>query len=344
MDLGLEIFESFAGGIINNDLFFYTFPDCNLVKMNLESGEVIWINNNHNFDDLPNYLTINANKVFRCGNKGNLLTCYDLKREKEYFFEFNVKSGTGTNILNMFSFQNLVFIVPKYEKKIIIYDVIKKIFIEKGYHDIVENLELSDCIKEGDRVWIWGKDKSEIVIFEMKKMEFQKIELQENLRIKYISINSGRIVFLTDNNDVYNYNIETNNLTLIWECFDISMDFDRIHLVGEDGKLIILLPSINYNEIILLENGETKIYNEYPDKFEYIFPQQHKYVRYAESSEQYVYPMRSANYCLRINKCDGKIDWVQPRISRDTIYKVLVEAGVVKESKISTLDGFLNIL
>ena len=79
----------------------------------------------------------------------------------------------------------------------------------------------------------------------MKKMEFQKIELQENLRIKYISINSGRIVFLTDNNDVYNYNIETNNLTLIWECFDISMDFDRIHLVGEDGKLIILLPSIN---------------------------------------------------------------------------------------------------
>ncbi len=291
----------------------------------------------------------------------------------------------------MESIDDVIFLFGRYDMCIAMYDTekkeIKQVYEELGKEASSQELvrwddKLFFFPKDGDSIYIIDKQgyvkKLANPLYKYKQKQFITVSV------------SGRVYFFQKDNEQY-WICDLNELEwesaaipfdlkkcICAGCYDNSIFFieedtltrwipglspEIIRLSGLKflpelyGFIVpakeksFLLPKIGNEIYEIANNGEVRLYNNYPEDFCYIRDEkwQKKYIKYYKSGFKdgvYYYAIRATNYMLTIDVVNERINWVHiddPSI-RELAECVKTHGGIMRERFNRDLEDFISML
>lgn len=194
----------------------------------------------------------------------------------------------------------------------------------------------------GDKVWLipWKGDA------------FASVDIRNFDVITYkpgISLESACCV-RGSNNTIYIYDrcgklfvIDENNPYDL-KTIDVPPNKGIIELTE---KSIVLLPATDCDDIYIINRNsyDIRVFDEYPENFAYLGPKEWTvFAPGIEWKNKIVFPLRSANYMLFIDKLNDEFIWKKPLIRDNNLVEFeLKKYGMAKEGR-HTLGDYISFL
>lgn len=322
----LRHLRAYAGDALNDVFYFYSAYG-GLLRMDLKDGQMEYLNSPSIFsestDSLCFFLVRNCDKIYQMNSHSGEIVGFDhnvhcsLKEMGEVDSAPLFVQSFGPYIYCLLNNGMLFTDIDVGTGEYTFVDW-RKIFSKKS-----ETYPISYGGLHGDKIFAFSWDRRDVVIYEMKQAEQKRYHFPEDIGMcKHIAPKDNGIFVLNENNQIYYWEPQNGHANKIWDEVHFSTEeikkdsCGRIHLCG--NKLVIL-PSRNGEDIRILDvaSGVTDTYRDYPDDFQYMMGDPYKFVRYVETETEIIYPMRSANYVLKIDRRTGKLYWVRPRLPKE---------------------------
>lgn len=262
----------------------------------------------------------------------------NLDNEEIFYYDINFNKKNVGNFACIISYGRFIYMFLKEDKVMGSFNIENKNFSIMRYGDREEGFVLDYGCLCGDNVYIFSGKKKKYYIYNISSANFTgKMEFP----IKVASY------ALTHNNKIY---ILSGN-----KIYDIFNDYKVIAQIEDEillskicfaGDIIYFLPGKGEKIFMYdLQKSDSREINEYPNDYEYkIKPGWGKFVGRLEDSKYIYWNMRSNNYILRIDKLNGNINWLRPKVNNiDEIVDIVCSdtQNIIKEGA-CTLDNFIN--
>ena len=318
----LRHLRAYSGVVLNDALYFYAAYG-GLLRMDLKNGKMEYLDFPPIFENttaqLHHFLVRNRGEIYQINSYNGQIT------------------GLDNSVVGSLKEMNEVASVPLFAQSYgsYIYCLLNNgmlftdIDIRSGEYNFFDLRKIIPCKIEGYSIAYGGLHGEKIyafpwvgrtmVIYEIRQAELKQYSFPRSIGIcKHVATRDDKIYVLNNNNQIYYWEPQNEHVNKIWDEAYVSTkesrkdSCGRIHLCG--SKLIIL-PSQNGTDIKILDviSGDTNTYRDYPPDFQYIMGDPYKFVRYVETESEIIYPMRSANYILKIDRYTGELRWVKPR-------------------------------
>lgn len=302
------------------------------VQMDLKTGIMQYIDNYykedinikgavHSFFSMPDdlyYIDGNGRQIAALG-KGKRIPLLESKQEISVMFAGKWNEKIVVMYSNGFVFSEI--------------DVMKGTY---SFFDLGPALLKKDT-NEIDADYI-GLDEGVIIIFKRGENRLVCLDIGSNRmtechypkelkQVFHTVYREKKIFVLNTDGEIYLWDFKKNTAELMWKSRESgqSLHYGRIHFFKDK---VILLPSLRGKDILVFDinfDHETR-YDNYSKGFSYNMQDQYKYIRYTESEDEIIYPMRSSYYVMTMNKDSGEINWIQPdRENICDMYKAFIK-------------------
>lgn len=335
--------------LINKELYFFETDDGLPAKMNLESGKISFLKLPYNYriqrGSEIDLMQQKNGKIYALQNAGNNMLEYDLNHHTSCYFDINCAYNEWGNFAAFTVFESQLYIFPKYEKKVVKFDINEKKIYKQVYFS-KETAFFCGC-RVHDTMWLFPQNGNEIIAYDLRTENIQKhysqIEIADCIFAAY---GAEKVYVLNKYGIVYIWDMHDYKMQVLTIAELEHMDSNTVgRIVYAKGKLI-MLPLFGKNiQILDLAKNTVEIYADYPDDFQYdtrfVWS---KYYGICEDEEYFYFALRLSNYLLRIQKNSGMLSWIKPVFPDESEkFKILREKGWImfKEDKCK-LDVFVS--
>lgn len=313
----------------NNELFSITNIEQIPIKINLKNKAITFIdkfdkNGLINSEDM----IVDIHSIYLLELNGHRMMKYCLDGKRCQYYEINCHVKDWGNFAAYALYKRNIYIFPKYTTGIVKVNLDKEEVVVnyKYYSDILNNNSMVEDeesyfeygFQENNILWVFQKNGNPVVAYDMERDTWNVYVLP--IKIEYcvhVVLKQDVFYILSLEGKIYSWNIKDNSMKLVVDCSLITEGENSFGRIAVTDKLIFLLPALS--DTIYRFNIQTKeidIFNDYPDTFQYIEPEGwSKYKGYCEDKENYYFAMRSSVYILCINKENGEVKWISPKIS-----------------------------
>lgn len=338
--------------LVDKELYFFDSYDGMPAKMNLNSGQVFYLNLPYNYnitnDNVADLILQNNKKIYILQNAGNNLSEYNLEQNTCRQFNINCAYQPWGNFAAATIFEAKLYIFTRYENKIVKFDTNTDKICEKIYIP-GEGRAFFGC-RVYKTMWLFPRIGDNVVAYDMQTDEVYTHRLPMKLEeCVYAIQEEGKIYILNQYGMIYIWNLKKNNMEVVDKAeaseHVISNTVGRI--VYTNHKLVILPSFGNDIKILDLIKNTVEIYSGYPNDFKYFTELKWaKYNGVCEDSEYFYFALRLSNYLLRIQKNNATLDWIKPIFpDENEKIKILLENGqrMFRELDYNLEDFVLNI-
>lgn len=307
-----------TGVVIDNDIYFFTEQENNLMKVDMKNWKIKYSNKFIDYElyfNRPDILREFNNTLYKLSLDGKYLEVLSLKNNSYRKIAIGKYDKPWGNFVDFEVKAPFLFIFLRWENQIIKINIdTYKMEKLKFYEDNDKSkkfINYSRAYRWKDTIWLFKANSNQIDIYDMNsnKMDFcvlpHKIE-----ECVAVCKNELDLYILTINNQIYIWNPDKNYLEMFWDggkYYGKAYYFEEILFVQEK---VFLMPSLGEDIVFIDCRDKCAIkWKDYPDDFEYLDIKWSKYFNHFENKSCYYYPMRSSNYLMEINKVSGKISW-----------------------------------
>lgn len=309
--------------MIDHELFFietqYGLP----AKMNPNNGNVSYYSPIgyaiEKGDSICDFQTL-GKKVYALKISGDGIITFDLEKEQCHYIPLQCTYRPWGNFVAFEQYGLDLYIFPKYENKVCIMNTINNEITEiADYFDGMT--ELQCACRDGNRIWLLSGNTAVIGCYDFLNGEMQVYELKKKTDncVRAVLVD-GSIYILNRFGILYIWNIDKcifEEVKLLeTEYTDEKLIYGNMIYAG--GRLIIF-PSLSDDiRILNMSTGRLETYHEYPEDFLYYDKDYMKgwakYTGICEDNNYYYCAMRRNNYLLKINKQNGTLSWIKPKM------------------------------
>ena len=336
------LFSSCA--LVDGDMYSVTSLKGVPIKISLKTGEISYIDNLIENDYMMTEDIISGNnEIFILEQSGHRMLRVDLKRGLNKFYEISCHEKDWGNYAAYVKYNETIYIFPRYTNYIVKIDL--ETDLVKQDFDLYREMK-EDSIRfwcgccSGDKVWLFQKDKREVVEYDLETESWIKYVLPLRI-ISCRHIVKERDVFyiLSSEGKVYIWNFKEGDMKVLADCSGETKEFAFSRIVVTE-KNISVLPAMT-NDIYQIDkkSGDKRVYHDYPEHFEYCAPEiWTKYSGYCEDENYYYFAMRSSTFILCINKKNGELKWLTTllpsnREYRRVYYKIHYKADQILDER-----------
>ena len=281
-------------------------------------------------EDLEGYQAFAADEMVSDGANiyaleltGERLLHYNVHEKKCFYINLDCHGMDWDNYAEFNQYGNCLYIFPRYKKGMLKINVSDNMITRNTnlYHDIDKSANGSEdkpyfqcgCHFK-NVVWLYRAQDNLLIAYDMGQEKWKKYALSEKIKnCVHMTVRKDVLYLLSSEGTIYCWNIADHFVEKCIDCSEGTEDaFYR--LIVTDRK-IYLLPGFGEKIVqVSMDTGEKNIYNDYPEKFQYLNVEGWStYCGYCENEEYYFLAMRLSEYILRISKCDGTIKWMKPK-------------------------------
>lgn len=346
-----EKFLFSACALVNNQLFFVETQSGLTAMMDMESGDISYTDIMDGIiprvGDVIDYMQNYRGKIYALEMNGNNITVFDLEKCQCKSVPVNCSYRSWGNFAGFERYGAHYYIFPKYENKIIVFDV-----------DNDEISEIKNCFGEiseiqctcrmEDKVWVLPKSADRAYIFNLQTQEAKTYKMEGKLENCVDAVFDGEVVYILDSyGNVYRWREANGGAEWNAVSETVYSEVNSMCRIVYAGNKLILLPCLGEKiKTLDLRTMETFIYQDYLQGFLYQETRWSKYYRNCEDDCYYYFAMRSANHLLKIRKNDGKLVWAKPafppqdeKLERQAMTLAYEKQRIVQEIKIRLLEG-----
>lgn len=309
--------------MIDHELFFietqYGLP----AKMNPNNGDVSYCSAIGyaimKGDSICGFQTL-GKRVYALNMSGNSVIIFDLEKTQCHYIPLQCAYRPWGNFVAFEKYGSELYIFPRYENKICIMNTMNNEITEiADYFDGMT--ELQCACRDGDKIWLLSGNIAVIGCYDFTNGEMQIYELEKKME------NCERAVLANGNI----YILNRFGILYIWNIDEFT--FEEVKLLGTEytdekfiygnmvyaGGRLIIFPALSDDIRILdMSTDRLETYQEYPEDFLYYDKDYmkgwSKYTGICEDNNYYYCAMRRNNYLLKINKQNGMLSWIKPKM------------------------------
>lgn len=327
----------------------YMFSSQNgfFTKLDLESNVATFmptfVDELYDKGDCIDLIQVHQDKVYALKNAGDALIEYNLKDDSYKCYNPECAENPWWNYIYMTEYNSKLYIFTRYRNVVKVFDCVNKKFSTIEYD--VENQTFYSGERVNDVVWLFPRNGNIIVAFDLssrKTVEYVvDIKLEDAVNCY---ADNYDIYILTVKGDILVWNIEKTELRL----FRKAKQSEQMGRIVVAKAQIVLLPSLG-DKIVIIDKDtcDEKIYEGYPEDFQYIAPSDwSKYNGYCKSKSKIHFAMRTANYILTIDELTGEILWKKPLLPTDAEkieYLLKNDKNIIIEQS-GLLEGLIEYL
>lgn len=322
------------GVMVNNDMWFFTSLTHELMKINLFNGQASYIIDVGGYqpekDSDTDFLIYEDQKIYKLETKGKRILEYSISKNVCRYIEIGFSYQEWGNFVAFGKYQNYLYVFLRMEEAVVQIDLITEKVRKLSYHYFRDSVrekgtEVPKCFcracQVGNVMWLFSNTMKTILAYNMENNRCDAFNLSQTIDgCIDVVWKDSKFYILSKQYKVFEWNIDLSTI-------EVMADFEEEHSdITMWGRLVvtdttyILLPCLS-NEILLLNRtgeGKREIYHSYPSDFGYYAPENwSKYIRPCEDENNYYFPMRSANYILKIGKKTGELTWIKPYVDNE---------------------------
>lgn len=350
--------------IFDHDLYFISEEDCILMKMNIDSGKVEYLNRPNSFDvqisdpliwKLPDKMIVHERKIYVLETDGKRLVEYYVDENRYRCIELDCSVFECCNFAAFAIYNDKAYIFPSYLDKVIVVDltigsVIQQLSIctdilyEFGKTESIPSKLFSCGCRVGNSEWIFMERLGEVVEYNMETDEYQRHIVPAKIKgCAHAEWKNDTFYILSLEGKVYKWNFYNNNVRE-WSLGNQSKSYPAYREMVITNGVIWILPEVG-NDILLIdiEKDYVEKYSNYPVDFSYEAPEHYsKYYVHCEDDNFYYFSMHSGNYIFCVEKFSGKEKWIKP-IEPNYIEYYAKNSCYVNERRYNLKNYFSNI-
>lgn len=352
--------------LVQGKLFSVTSFKRNPILGDLHTGKITLLRDLVNYDStfaVDNMVCLGDN-VFVLELNGKRLMKYNVIEKKCTYININCdKKGWG-NFATIGCEGKSLYIFPIYTDGLIKVDLkTSKVKKEKALYSRMQDYKINRKAQEeftyfwrgcqfGNIVWLFPRKGNLVIAYDMETDTWQEYELSIAIEnCEHVIEYTDKLYILSSKGKIYRWGMKDELVEEIADCSNSETDSTTFSRIAVTNKRIFLFPALGKDIFFIdLNTGKINKYSDYPADFRYCGPEGwSKYYGYCEDEEYYYFAMRSTNYILTLNKREGKVEWLKPKLPSYEEYvsnyiknnkSTLREAECDMESVVSYLKGY----
>lgn len=310
----------------NQTLYFFSENINKPIKYNLQnsSSAILPYNDFGSHIDLEAYY---GGVLYALETGGENLVKYDLDNFNCELIFIGCNNKKDGNYAYLYCWNNKVYIFTREQQVLVIYDVVCDIVERIMYPDDVSDYYITGC-KFRNSCFVFPKNGNVVLEYDFLRNKWERHRLDIDLVNCIHVIVDDDIYILLSSGRIYKWNCRLDAMEVITNAEKVyhgEHAASRLCLTIEE---IIVLPAVEQDIVKINRiNNKTSIYKEYPENFSYDPDRKNwsKYYGYCESETDYYFACRTSKYILKVEKHNGKISWINSKISRAEIFRVYLE-------------------
>lgn len=306
------LFHHYA--ICENYIYFFEGRKSLLGKLNVETGEVSYIQNIKNYcledgEDMD-FTTYRNGKIYALKKDGTAIVIYNIKENSCECLDLKCNNNGTENFAYMCEYEEKLYVFPQ---------KLDKVFCITKEDELLElPINLSNKIVVcaqiiRNKVYLFAQSSSMMYIYDLRTSKLESCKL--NCQVKDViscTVYMDNIYILCAYGNVFVYQLKKRQV-------DEIRIIDNKHILDEmRSEIIVLLDSIlvfpwcsGDIEIISLKDKSVKVFRDYPKDF-YFYKDVgvRKFHSQCENGEYY-FLLKYFNYLFKIEKRTGKFIWTK---------------------------------
>lgn len=346
-----------ACALLEEGLFSFTnFKGIPMI-LDIKTGDVKLLEDLENYD--PSFavdcLLKCKNDIFALELNGRRMMKYNVIDKACTYFEINCGEHGWGNYILFINYGRVIYIFPKYREELIKFNIETEkiqrstnLYLKKKNDQLgtpeEDRMRFSCGCQMGKIAWFFPLNGDLAVAYDMEFDKWQEYKLSAKLD-SCISVApyKSKLYILNSKGTVYSWDVKDKLLT---NCVSIEGKIFEFSKVVVTDKRNFLLPSLGKDIIYIdLDTGQKNKYISYPEEFCYCgLDGWSKYYGYCEDEKHYYFAMRSMNYLLIVNKQDGEIKWIKPKLPNSEEYErvyIKYNNGLYRETECSIKNLFV---
>jgi SAM-dependent methyltransferase len=278
-------------------------------------------------------MIVDGDNIYLLGIDGYYILKYNINSNQCHKIRIDCHTNDWGNYVACAKYKRNIYIFPRYMSKIVKVDIDKDIVVSNIKYclyneDGKEEVNFECGIQEENLLWLFQKEERLVMAYDMETDYWKSYTLPQNIKCcVYVVLKNGIFYILSLEGKVYSWDVQDNSMRMIANCCDRLKSINSFARIVVTDKIIYLLPALSESiHKIDIETGKTEIYDEYPSDFQYIEPEGWcKYFDYCEDKDYYYFAMRSSVYIFCVNKKNGAIRWIHPRISVEEYFNAQIK-------------------
>ena len=313
---------------IGNELYCTTIAEKILMKINLLSGKLTLLSRLSPTWNGAWFYALYSNFLYMPARNCSCIEKYDTISEMHQTIEWENTNHNSWDCgyTGCFAYQDKLYISPRYDDKIIIYDVKEDRFVDPFILGAnCDNLTKKDneepteiytrALMADNRIWLFPRSQGDIHIYDMDTGNAEQIPLPKKIDgCKEVIFHAGVIYIMDWAERLYVWNEKEDYARCVFDSLCSAPYFQTFAVTDRN---IWLLPGIGTDIYIYnLISGKARIYGEYPADFRYepLADGVSKYRECAFDENKYFVPNQTGNMVLTIDKTTGSGTWIVPAL------------------------------
>ena len=199
-------------------------------------------------------------------------------------------------------------------------------------------------IRKNNHILLLSASGKNVYDFDLEKNKWVQHTLCISEKLKNAIYGNDRIYCLAESGKIFVLDVNWHA-----EYYEVSGDYskpqieDAVFGMAVSSDKLYLLPALgNHIFQINLLDGSSKIVTELPENYLYhmTFSTQYKFFLSTESANKYCFANPTEDYLLLINKKDGKMTWLKPKLSniKEDVLRFIQNGGYVEEYEGSLVE------
>lgn len=308
------------------------------IIQDLNTGDMILLNDLINYDAqfAADYMVNSGDDIFALELNGNRLMKCNITNKMCQYFEINCNKRNWGNYALLAYCDKKVYVFPRYGNEWLKVDTEtgkvqrdKSLYLKlNGYKMNTEQsreVAYLGCGCQSENIaWLFPNQGNVVVAYDMRFDTWQEHLFSEELdNCVSVMPYGDKLYILSSKGIVYSWSIRNELIEVVVDCNSADGDCTRFGRFAVTDKRIYLLPALG-EDIFYMDIATKQInkYESYPKGFRYCGPKDwSKYYGYCEDEKHYYFAMRSMNYFLIVNKRDGEIKWIKPKLPSSEEYE-----------------------
>lgn len=321
-----------VGIMVKDDMWFFTSLTNDLMKINLANGQTFYITDISGYqpenDSDTDFLLYEDGKIYKLEKKGERILEYDISKNACRYIEIGFPFKDWGNFVAFGKYKDYLYIFLRMEEAVVQIDLMtekvrKLSYSYRGNNGVKDRDSQCFCraCQVGNVMWLFSNTMKTILAYNMENNRCDAFNLSQTIDgCIDVVWKDSKFYILSKQYKVFEWNIDLDMIELVADFEEAYVDTTMWGRLVVTDITYILLPCLS-NEILLLNRkgkGKKEIYHSYPSDFGYHAPEDwSKYIRPCEDENNYYFPMRSANYILKIGKKTGELTWIKPYVDNE---------------------------
>ena len=333
----LKMKEFLSCIVRGNKLYFISEAELVLMRMDISSGEIEYIDNPYIVNSTGNFrvrwkladrmLSYNKNiYILECD--GTRMIEYHVEKNTCRYFDINCSVYVCSNYAGFTIYKDKAYIFPSFLNELVVVDLIsgevereEKICKDISYIPDLKKAIPHKLFSCGCRIenseWVFMEQNNEVIEYDLEKRYIQNHKIPKVIHGCVHAEWKDNIFYILDlEGKLYTWNVENHDVE-DW-LLDTGRPYPNYREMVVTKKKIWILPEIG-EDILLIEKETRKSekYYKYPSDFRYAAPENYsKYYVHCEDKENYYFSMHSGNYLFCVEKESGKERWIKPYFTK----------------------------